>query len=97
MGIEFSTTAVSDLRIIGAYIEERSGPERADAYETRIRAKIATLLNFPNRGTDRNRVEQGYRSITFEGRPVILYHVGRDVVTIARVVAGKRDLSDVAL
>lgn len=97
MKIEISEAALADLDLISAYIEERAGVGAADAYGARIRAKIATLLNFPNRGTDRSRVGQGYRSITFEGRLIILYHVTSELVTIARVVAGKRDLSGLTL
>lgn len=97
MRIEISETALADLDLITAYIEDAAGLGTADDYEARIRVKIATLMNFPNRGTDRSSVGRGYRSITFEGRLIILYHVGRDVVTIARVVAGKRDLSALTL
>ena len=97
MIVEISEIAYADLDDLSAYIEAEAGAAVADAYDARIRDKIATLSAFPNRGTDRSILVAGYRSITFERRLLILYRVSGDVVTVARVLSAERDLRDFRL
>lgn len=94
MIVEISETAYADLDSLLGYIEAEAGAAVADAYDARIRAKITTLAMFPNRGTDRSVLGDGYRSITFERRLLILYRVEPDVVTVIRVLSAERDLRD---
>lgn len=89
--------AAEDLDAISIYVESEAGSAIADAYDSRIRAKIATLASFPNRGTQRPEFGAGVLSITFEGRILILYRVERDHVAVARVLSAQRDLSDLTL
>ncbi|URW76059.1 type II toxin-antitoxin system RelE/ParE family toxin [Sphingomonas donggukensis] len=83
---------MADLDSLSIYIEAVASRAGADAYDRRIRAKIATLADFPNRGTDRSVFGKGYRSITFERRQIIFYRIDDDIVTIARVLSADRDL-----
>ncbi len=97
MIVRLSETAYSDLEDFNVYIEAEATSKIADAYDARIRAKIATLTNFPNRGTDRSSLGPGYRSITFERRLIILYRVVDDVIDVMRVLSAERDLRDLRL
>lgn len=64
----------------------------ADRYVGRMEARIATLAEFPNRGTPRPDLGLGVRSIPFERRRVIFYRVDADKVLVLRVLDGARDL-----
>ncbi|KQN25604.1 hypothetical protein ASE86_05155 [Sphingomonas sp. Leaf33] len=94
MMLVFRREALEDLDSISVYVERMADRSVADGYDRRIRAKIATLVDFPNRGTDRPEFGDGVRSINFEGRYLILYRVADDRVLVTRVVAGAQDLSD---
>lgn len=74
------------------YIEERSGPTRALAYVERIRRHCAGFGRFPDRGTKRDDVAPGLRTVGFERRATIAFTVGPDAVTILRILYGGRDL-----
>ena len=78
--------AEDDLFEIYAYVAEHGGAERADAYDLRIRAACRKLADFPNRGTPRNPLEPGLRSIPFERRATIYYRVAGRVVEIVRIL-----------
>lgn len=93
----FLRDALEDLDSISVYVERMADRTVADAYDGRIRKKIAALVDFPNRGTDRPEFGDGVRSINFEGRYLILYRVEGDRVLITRVVADAQDLSDLTL
>ena len=97
MIVAISEMAYADLESLSAYIEGEAGPEIADAYDARIRAKIATLADYPNRGTDRFMLGAGYRSITFESRLIILYRIEQDVVTVILALSAHRDLPGLTL
>ena len=97
MIVDISPTAYADLEALNAYIEGEAGRDVADAYDARVRAKIATLVNFPNRGTDRSVLGEGYRSITFERRLIIVYRVESEVAAVIRVLSAEHDLHGLTL
>ena len=78
--------ADDDLFEIYLYVAEHGGDERADIYDRRIRAACAKLASFPNRGTPREPLEPGLRSIPFERRATIYYRVTGRVVEIVRIL-----------
>ena len=90
-------SAEIDIEQIAAWIVERADVDTALSYVARIRARIATLVDFPNRGSNRPEFGDGIRSIAFEGRYLILYRVVGDRVLVTRIVAGAQDLSGIAL
>jgi toxin ParE1/3/4 len=51
------------------------------------------LADFPNRGSARDDVRPGLRTIAFQRRAVIVYLVEEDEVRIARVLHHGQDLS----
>ena len=90
--IELGEAAIVDLDDLHAWIEQRAGTVVADGYQMRIRRLIRTLADFPNRGTPRELLGPGLRSITFERRQVIFYRVAGEQVVVLRVLHGARDL-----
>ncbi len=83
--------AEDDLFGIYRYVAEYGGAERADGYDKRIRAACEKLADFPNRGTPRDRLEPGLRSIPFERRATIYYRVTEATVEIVRILYRGRD------
>jgi toxin ParE1/3/4 len=85
--------AVEDLAAIYDWIVDRADYATATAYRDRVLAACARLADFPNRGSARDDVRQGLRTIAFERRAVIVYVVKEGEVRIARVLHHGRDLS----
>lgn len=84
--------AEDDLLRLYDYIEERSGPARALAYVERIRRHCAGFGRFPDRGTKRDDVWPGLRTVGFARRVTIVFTVAPEAVRILRVLYGGRDL-----
>jgi toxin ParE1/3/4 len=90
--VVFSPEAQDDLRRLSLYIAERSGASRALAYLDRIEASCLGLGDFPERGTRRDDLWPGLRTMGFERRVTIAFTVATEAVTILRVLYGGRDL-----
>lgn len=88
----FSPEAREDLRQLYLYIAGRSGPERALGYIERIETHCMSFADFPERGTRRNDLLPGLRTIGFARRVTIAFHVTADTVTIDRILYGGRDV-----
>ena len=88
----FAQEAEDDLLELATSIAERAGLERALTYTDRIEAACLALAQFPQRGTARDDIRRGLRTIGFERRATIAFHVGPNVVTITRILYGGRDL-----
>ena len=90
--LEQSALARRDLVDLHAWIVDEASDDIADAYLNRVIAKLATLVDFPNRGTPRPDLGPGVRTVSFERRLIVIYRVEAETVTILRVVNGSRDL-----
>lgn len=90
--VRYSPTAVDDLDALRAWIDSESDFDTAAGYLERVRARIATLENFPHRGQARNDLRPGVRTLSFEGRLFIFYSASAESVDILRVVSTARDL-----
>ena len=91
----FRPGAEADLDAIYDYIARDS---RANAIEftRRIRAQCNSLSDFPVRGTRRDDLEPGLRTIGMERRVTIAFRVLEDnTVEILRIVYGGRELERV--
>lgn len=88
----YSPEAAQDLLQLYAYIDGRSGPDRARAYTARIEAHCTGLADFPERGRRRDDLRPGLRIIGFERRVTIAFHVSSEAVIIDRILYGGRDL-----
>ena len=83
--------ARDDLKQLYDYIADDSGTRVADRYIDRIEMACAGLSMFSSRGTRRDDLGLGFRSIGFERRATIVFSVGDDEVTIIRIFYGGQD------
>lgn len=84
--VVFRPEAEADLIELYRYIVDTSGTARAGAYITRIEAACMGLAVFPERGTRRDDIAPGLRTLGFERRVTIAFRVldhTVEVVTIA--------------
>lgn len=84
--------AVEDLQAIHRWITASADVSVADGYLDRLEAACRRLADFPLRGTPRDDLVAGLRTITVAGRAIIAYSVHADTVTILRVLHRGRDL-----
>lgn len=93
MQVELSRLALADLERIGDWVAANAGAAVAIAYLDRIEAMCAMLADFPHRGTPRDDLGPGVRTISFEGRATIAYRVEAESVLILGVFHAGRLLS----
>lgn len=84
--------ALDDLAAIEEWIAERSDHETATAYGDRILDACDALGNFPRRGSDRDDLIPGARTVSFERSATIVYVVQDDIVEVARILRKGRDI-----
>ena len=70
---------------------DEAGWTIADAYYLRVEARLLSLSEFPRRGTPRDELQPGIRTVPFERRLVVFYEVEGDTVTVRRVINGARE------
>jgi plasmid stabilization system protein ParE len=88
----FSEAARTDLNDVFDWIAARAGPDRALAYVGRIHRHCLDLLPFPERGTLRDDIRTGVRTIGFERRATIAFTLRDGDVVILRVLYAGRSL-----
>ncbi len=89
--VTFRPAAETDLVDLYDYIAAEAGTELAGNYIGPIEAACMALENFPVRGTRRDNIRPGLRTIGFERRATIAFHVEKSEVVIIRVFYGGRD------
>jgi toxin ParE1/3/4 len=89
--ITFRPRAEADLFGLYHHIAEEAGHEAAGAYVDRIEATCMALQIFPERGTKRDDIRQGLRTMGFERRATIVFQVRKSEVVIIRVLYGGQD------
>ena len=92
--IVFRPQAEEDLLSLYRYIAEGAGVIRAGAYIERIEAACMSLRSFPERGTRRDDLVSGLRTIGFERRATIAFRVLADTVEIVTIAYGGRNFED---
>lgn len=90
--IAYSPEALGELKAILDYIAAQSSTRVAEAYVQRITTFCNALSTFPNRGTLRDDVRPGVRTIGFERRVTVAFEVSDQTVLILHVLYGGRDL-----
>ncbi len=88
----FSPEAQDDLLGLYESIADEAGAGIALGYIERIEAHCRRLAAFPERGTVRSDIRPGLRTIGFERRVTIAFHVEREIVVVNRILYGGRDL-----
>jgi toxin ParE1/3/4 len=92
MGIVLSDKARADLLRIFRYIDERS-PNAAIDFIRRIDTNFQNLVRFPFIGRERSNLAPGLRCLIV-GLHLIFYMVGREDITIVRVIDGRMDVDE---
>jgi len=87
----FRPEAEADLIRLYEYIAEDSGATIAARYIERIEAACLALADFPERGTRRDDLLPGLRTIGFERRATIAFRVRQKRVEIVTIAYGGRD------
>ena len=90
--VVFSAVAEDDLNAIYDWIAANADAATAYAYISRIAAACRQLSSFPARGTPREDLGHGVRTIPFERRAVIAYRTEPGIVRVLRVLHRGRDL-----
>jgi len=89
--VRFRPLAEADLLGLYRYIAKKSGYEVAGTYIERIEAACLALEHFPRRGTRRDEIRPGLRTMGFERRATIVFRVEQLKVRIVRIFYGGRD------
>jgi toxin ParE1/3/4 len=89
--ILLTDAAIGDFIRVRQWIASEADDEVAVRYTDRLSDRLASLIDFPNRGTPRPDYAPGCRSTTFERRYIIIYRVLDDIVSIERIVDGYGD------
>jgi toxin ParE1/3/4 len=89
--ITYRPRAEADLFGLYRHIAEEAGHEAAGAYVERIEATCMALQFFPERGTKRDDIRQGLRTMGFERRGTIVFQVRKSEVVIIRIFHGGQD------
>jgi toxin ParE1/3/4 len=89
--VRFRPSAAADLASLYDHIADRAGPRIAGDYLSRIEAACRRLDAFPERGTRRDDLAPGLRTIGFERRVTIAFRVLGRVVEIVAIAYGGRD------
>jgi toxin ParE1/3/4 len=89
--VSFRPLAEADLFGLYRYIAEDAGHEVAGTYIDRIEAACMALETFPERGTRRDDIRPGLRTMGFERRATIVFQVMGSEVVIVRIFYGGRD------
>ena len=90
--VVFAPEAEAQLVALYLHIAEAASPEIAAKYTEDIVKECESLQTLPHRGTRRDNIRAGLRTVGFRRRVTIAFEVTGDVVTILGVFYGGRDL-----
>lgn len=90
--VVFSPEAESQLVALYFHIAEAASSGIAAKYTEAIVKECESLRTLPRRGTRRDHIRVGLRTIGFRRRVTIAFEVTHDVVTILGVFYGGQDL-----
>jgi toxin ParE1/3/4 len=84
-------SAAADLKSIFLYLAGQAGLETAIAHDERLREACWKLGDFPERGTPREALGTGIRSIPVQRRTTIYYFGDGHTVSIVRILGAGLD------
>ena len=94
--VVFSPEARKDLLALYDWIASEASPETAMAYIGRIERFILGFETAAERGTRRDDIRPGLRTIGFERRLTIAFTVGEQVTILRILYAGREWLDELA-
>jgi toxin ParE1/3/4 len=89
--VSFRPLAEADLLALYGYIAVEAGHEAAGAYIDRIETTCMALETSPKRGTRRDDIRSGLRTMGFERRATIAFQVTGKEAVIVRIFYGGQD------
>ncbi|WP_271503545.1 type II toxin-antitoxin system RelE/ParE family toxin [Bradyrhizobium sp. CCBAU 11357] len=92
--VVFRPEAEADLVSLYEYIAERAGYRIAGGYIDRIEKACMALATFPKRGTGRDDLLPGLRTVGFERRVTIAFRVLKSEVEIVTIAYAGRHFED---
>jgi toxin ParE1/3/4 len=90
-GVAFTPRAEAQLAALYNYIADRGGDIRAEKYVGDIVARCRAMATFPRRGTKRNHVRPGLRTIGYKRRVTIAFSIEERMVVIHGIFYGGQD------
>ena len=88
--VVFAESARADLDDIFAWIADHAGAEVALGYTGRIEQFCRKMTSFPQRGTKRDDLRPGLRTLGFERRATLAFTVkGEDIIILRILYAGR--------
>jgi plasmid stabilization system protein ParE len=93
--VYYSPRAQQDILAIHDYIAVRAGDGIASDYVLKLRTWCDRLDLFPYRGTARDDVRQGLRTMSYRRKATIAFVIGANEVVILSVIARGRDVEKV--
>ncbi|MFI4934891.1 MAG: type II toxin-antitoxin system RelE/ParE family toxin [Caulobacterales bacterium] len=93
--VVFHRDADEDLNDIAGWITEQASATTARNYAARIRKFCSRFDIFPERGTRRDDLAPGLRTIGFEKRVTVVFTMTEDTVVILRLLYGGRDVDSI--
>jgi toxin ParE1/3/4 len=90
--VVFAPEALSDLRALYDTIADASLPARALDYVEGVRRLCVQLADFPERGTRRDAIRPGLRTLGYRRRVTVAFHVTETTVVIDRLFYAGRDV-----
>lgn len=91
--VRLTPLAIDDLIALHRWIVDSTDRAIADAYLDRVQARIESLAYHPRRGTPRDDLAIGLRTLAFERRLMIAYRVVGEHVDVLRIISAMRDLA----
>ena len=89
--VAFNESAWRDYDEIYAWIADNADDDTANAYLSRLLDFCATLTHFPRRGTRRDDLATGIRTVVFQNKTLVAYQANSDEVRIVRIFHQGRD------
>jgi toxin ParE1/3/4 len=91
--VVFTPAAERQLQTLYDYVVLHSSESVADAYIGRIEQYCSRLADFPQRGTMRDEILPGLRTVGFERRTTVAFMVTGDKVLIEGIFYGGQDIA----
>jgi plasmid stabilization system protein ParE len=92
--VVYAPEAEAQLVDLFFYIAAEASPEIAARFTDAIVQQCENLKTFPVRGTIRNDIRPGLRTIGFRRRATIVFNVSSDLVTILGIFYGGQNFEE---
>lgn len=95
LSVRLTDDAQNDLFEIGSWIADQAGRDVARGFLNQIENICYGLGEFPFRGSPRDEITLGLRSVSYKRRTTIFYVTSDNEVVIVHILHGGRDVDTV--